>query len=230
MNTSFFRAKSFTVEGSNKCACLITGYRGRISSYKSVIRILNERGYSVIAYEHTPAVLTSGKPELLLTLVAGICDDFSEKASGYREVICVGASIGAGLCFAIQRQFPNVKFGIYAGAGVSPPETIHEAPLFYFVRKKFVRLGYDRAELQKAWSEIDILPNKRFGQTPFIMALGKKDKIVSYDKALATIHSWQEKGQPIKIIAKSRLGHVGIIRWYRSHFSELLNEAESLTL
>jgi esterase/lipase len=229
MVSPLFRVKTFRVDGTEKCACIITGYRGRIASYKRLIKILNDNGYSVIAYEHDHAVLTRGKPELLPTLVEQICADFANRAANYHKVICVGASIGAGLCFAIQRQFPNVTFGIYAGAGVSPPETVYEAPLFYFVRKRFARLGFNKAALQKAWMEVDILPTKSFAQTPFIMALGKKDKIVKYDKALATLHAWQHQGQPIQIITKPRLGHLGIIGWYKRHFSELLAAAEDLS-
>lgn len=226
MDKPLFRAKAFTVEGSDKLACIMMGYRGKISSYHIVIEILNHRGYSVIAYEHSATVLTKGDPTLLPILVRQLCDDFAKRAVGSKDIICVGASIGAGLCFAIQRQYPNVKFGIYAGAGVSPPETIYEASLFYFVRKKFAKLGYGKAELQKAWAEIDVLPDKNFSQTPFIMALGKKDRVVGYDKAMTTLHAWQEKGQSIQIITKDGLGHVGIIRWYKKHFTELLDEAE----
>jgi len=229
MSSPLFQAKTFAIEGSRKCACIITGYRGRTASYKGIIKVLNDKGYSVVAYEHSPQVFTQGNPDLLPVLVTQICDDFSERTAGFDEIICTGASLGAGLCFALQRQIPKVRFGIYAGAGVSPPETIHEAPLFYFVRRSFISLGHDRAKLQTAWAEIDILPDKNFAQTPFVMALGQKDKIVRYDKAVTTIQSWQEKGQPIRIIPKPNLGHIGVIRWYKSHFSELLAMAEGMT-
>jgi len=230
MDIPLFRVKTFRIRDAKKCACIITGYRGKISSYKRVIKLLNARGYSVVAYEYTPAVLTKGDPKLLLRLIDQICIDFANRAAGFQDIICVGASIGAGLCFAIQRQFPNVRFGVYAGAGVSPPETIQAAPLFYFIRKRFAKLGINEAELQKIWMEIDILPDKSFARTPFIMALGKKDKIVNYGKALTTLHAWQSQGQPIRIITKPRLGHIGIIHWYKNHFSELLAEAEGLSI
>jgi hypothetical protein len=230
MKTALFRTMSFPVEDSEKCACVIAGYRGRIASYKKVIEILNNRGFSVIAYEHIPGVLSSGDPQTLLKLVKLICDDFHTKSSDYKEVICIGASIGAGLCFAIQKQTPNVKYGIYAGAGVSPPENIFEVPLFYFVRKKFSRLGYTKLELKKVWSDIDIVPTKLLSQTPFVIALGKRDRIVKYGNALSTLNAWQDKGQPIKIITKPKLGHFGIIRWYKKHIEELIVEAEVLTV
>jgi Prolyl oligopeptidase family len=228
MKDQLFRSKTFAVEGSEKCACIIAGYRGKITSYAKVIKLLNDRGYTVIAYEHSPAVLTKGKPELLLQLVTGICQDFADKATSYKEIICVGASIGAGLCLAIQRQLPNVTCGIYAGAGVSPPDTIYEAPLFFLVRLKFIRRGFGKNELRKEWAEVDILPDTNFAHTPMIMVLGKNDLVVRYGKALSTLHAWQAKGQRIQILSKAGLGHVGIIRWYKHHFSELLDYAEQL--
>jgi hypothetical protein len=58
------------------------------------------------------------------------------------------------------------------------------------------------------------------------MALGKKDKVVNYQKARTTLESWQNKGQMIRIITQPSVGHLGIIRWYKKHFRELLAEAE----
>jgi hypothetical protein len=230
MDRQLFAVQKFPVEGATKCACIIAGYRGKISSYKGVIRTLNDRGYSVVAYEHDPAVLTEGKPELLPVLIRQICSDFAEQSARYKEVICVGASIGAGLCFAVQRENPKVRFGIYAGAGASPPQTVFEAPLFYFVRRKFIENGFAKAELEEKWAEVEILPERSFGTAPFIIALGKMDAVVRYEKALSTLQAWQQDGQDIRIISKQALGHVGIIRWYKSHFAELLTEAEKLNV
>jgi hypothetical protein len=229
MEKPLFRTKTYTVEGSDKLAIIMTGYRGKIVSYKKVIQHLNRKGYSVIAYEHSATVLTRGDPKLLPALVRQLCDDVARRAAGSKYIICIGASIGAGLCFAIQRRIPVARFGIYAGAGVSPPETIYEAPLFFFVRNKFAKLGYGKAELKSAWAAIDISPDNNFSQTPFIMALGKMDRVVKYDKAVATLNGWQQHGQDIQIITKARLGHFGIIRWYKNHINELLAEAERLT-
>lgn len=213
---------------TTKCACIITGYRGKIASYKKVIKLLNDKGYSVIAYEHNPIVITKGDPSLLPRLVHEICDDFAKRTVTFEEIICVGASIGAGLCFALQRQFPNVTRGIYAGAGVSPPATIYEAPLFFISRKKFAKAGYDKTKLLQAWADVDILPGNNFARTPFIIALGKKDRIVKFEKALNTLHAWKTNGQDIRIITKDSLGHMGIIRWYKKHFAELLAESEKM--
>ena len=73
-----------------------------------------------------------------------------------------------------------------------------------------------------------LTPNKNFAETPFVIALGKRDKVVAYDKALTTLHAWQDQGQSIQIITKPNLGHIGIIRWYKYHFSELLADATEL--
>ena len=79
MNNALFRTMSFPVEGSEKCACVIAGYRGKIAGYKKVIKILNNKGFSVIAYEHSPAVLTGGDPRKPLSLVEQISNDVLDK-------------------------------------------------------------------------------------------------------------------------------------------------------
>ncbi len=174
-----------------------------------------------------PSVITSGDPQRLIDLVEGICHDFEGRAQHYKSALCTGASIGAGLCFEMQRRFPIVKYGIYAGAGVSPPENIFEAPLFYFARKKFTKHGFDARRLKEAWSKIDIVPERPLNfHTPFVVALGLNDKIVKYDKALTTFKAWEGTGKPIQIITVPKTGHIGIIRWYKHHFEGLLSSAE----
>jgi hypothetical protein len=229
MNSPLFRTQSFPVEGFDKIACVITGYGGRIARYKSVIQTLNERGFTVIAYEHSLSVMTSGNPLELLNLVDGTCNDFAHKMAGYKKIICIGASAGAGLCFAMQRRMPTIQYGIYAVAGM-PGKDALKSPLFYFVRKKFNKHGFSPARLNSLWQEIDISPDDPPGRdVSFVMVLGKRDRVVSYEKAFVTLQAWQKAGVPIKIITKSSLGHLGTISWYKKHIDELLAEAEHLT-
>lgn len=83
--------------------------------------------------------------------------------------------------------------------------------------------------LTALWQEIDVSPDEPPGQNvAFVMVLGKRDRLVSYEKALATLQAWQNAGVPIKIITKSNLGHLRTIRWHKIHIDELLNEAEYL--
>src|SRR5882757_4889649 len=141
MSSPLFRTQTFPVEGSDKLACVITGYGGKIESCQSVIQTLNKRGFTVIAYEHSPSVLTSGNPQDLLNLVDGVCNDFAKKIAGYKKIICIGASAGSGLCFALQRRMPAIQYGIYAVAGMSGKDAF-ASPLFYFVRRKFNKHGF----------------------------------------------------------------------------------------
>ena len=229
MNTSLFRTQSFPVRDSEKIACVITGYGGKIKRYQSVIQTLNEQGFTVVAYEHSLSVMTSGNPHDLLNLVDGTCNDFAQKMAGYKKIICIGASAGAGLCFAMQRRMPAIQYGIYAVAGMSGKAAL-ESPLFYFVRKKFNKRGFSTAKLGSLWQEIDVSPDDPPRRdVSFVMVLGKRDRIVNHEKALATLHAWQKAGVPIKIITKPNLGHLGAIRWYKKHIDELLNEAERPT-
>jgi hypothetical protein len=229
MSSPLFRTQSFPVKGSEKLACVITGYGGKIKRYQSVIQTLNKRGFTVIAYEHSLSVMTSGNPLDLLNLVDGTCNDFTEKIAAYKKIICIGASAGAGLCFAMQRRMPAIQYGIYAVAGM-PGKDALESPLFYFVRKKFNKHGFNAAKRNNLWREIDISPDDPPGRhVAFVMVLGERDRIVSYEKALATLRAWQQADVPIKIITKPGLGHLGTIRWYKQHIDELLTEAEHLT-
>jgi hypothetical protein len=228
MGTPLFRVQLFSVEGSAKVACVIPGYGGKITGYRSLIQTLNKRGFTVIAYEHSKSVITSGNPHDLLNLVDGICNDFAERVAKYKKIICIGASAGAGLCFVLQKRIPAIHYGVYAVAGMSGKEAL-ESPLFYFVRKKFNKHGFSSARLNSLWQEIDISPaDPPQRSVSFVMVLGKRDRLIRYEKALATLHAWQKAGVPIRIITRSGLGHLGTIRWHKEHIGELLDEAEEL--
>ncbi|HTH72381.1 MAG TPA: hypothetical protein VL737_03415 [Candidatus Pristimantibacillus sp.] len=229
MNAPLFRTQSFPVEGSEKVACVIAGYGGKIKSYQGVIQTLNEQGFAVVAYEHSPSVMTSGDPHDLLSLVDGICNDFAARIDGYKKIICIGASAGSGLCFALQRRMPAIQYGIYAVAGMSGKDAL-KSPLFYFVRRKFNKRGFSAARLNSLWQEIDISadsPPRR--DLSFVMVLGKRDRLIRYKQALATLQAWRSAGVPIKIITRPHSGHLGTIKWHKKHIHELLAEAEYLT-
>lgn len=228
MNNPLFRSQLFSVKGSGKLACVITGYGGKIKGYQNVIETLNKRGFTVVAYEHSSSVLTSGNPHDLLRLVDGTYKDFAKRAAGYKKIICVGASAGAVLCFALQRRMSAIQYGIYAVAGMPGKDAI-ASPLFYFVRRRFSKQGFNVNMLNSLWHEIDVSPDSPPQQdVAFVVVLGRRDRLVSYEKALATLQAWQKAGVPIKIITKSSLGHLGTIRWYKQHIDELLDEAERL--
>jgi hypothetical protein len=229
MNSPLFRTQSFLVEGSEKIACVIACLGGKIKSYQKIIQTLNNRGFAVIAYEHSSSVATGGNPYDLLNLIDGICNDFEKKITGYKKIICIGASAGAGLCFTLQKRMSAIQYGIYAVAGMSGKDAF-KSPLFYFVRKKFSKHGFSTDNLNSLWQEIDVSPDKPPQQhVAFVMVLGKRDWLVSYKKALATLEAWQRTGVPIKIITRHNLGHIGAIRWHKEHIAELLDEAERLT-
>jgi hypothetical protein len=229
MNSSLFHTQSFPVKNSNKLACVITGYGGKIKNYKSVVQTLNNQGFAVIAYEHSLSVLSSGNPNDLLELVDGTCNDFASRIASYKKIICVGASAGAGLCFAMQRRIAAIQYGVYAVAGI-PGKDALKLPLFYFVRRRFHKHGFDAAKLNSLWRDIDISPDDPPEQNiSFVMVLGKRDRVVNYEKALATLQAWQSASIPIKIITQPKLGHFGTIKWYKEHIEELLTEGEQLT-
>ncbi len=228
MTTPLFQAQSFPVKGSKKIACLITGYRGKITGYESVIKALNERGFTVIGYEYSSSVLTNCDPPEVMSLLDGIYNDFAARAKGYKKIICTGASAGAGLCLALQKRMPAMQYGVYAGAG-EPGEDVIERPLFYLARKKFSKNGFDAEKVKSFLQELDITPSKPPRQhLPFVIVLGKRDKFVRYQKALAALQSWQQAGVPINIITRPDLGHMGVIAWYKEHIGELLDDAERL--
>jgi hypothetical protein len=158
----------------------------------------------------------------------GMIGDFAKRAENFDNVICLGASVGSGIGFNLQRRISKVKFGVYAAGGASPSASIFKAPLFFFVRKKFLKNGYDAKKLKSAWKDVEILPEEPPSKTsPFLIVLGKRDKIIPLKRALQTLVPWQKAGVPIIIKTRAGRGHAGTIKWYKQHINELIDEAEA---
>lgn len=216
MNSQLCKNAFFPAGDKKQIVCLVAGYRGKISGYQKVIDHLNKEGYAVAAYEHSPKVLSNGNPDDLIQLIDAIAGDFTEKSSGYTKKICISVSMGTGMCLNLHTKVPGITYGIYAAAGISAAKSVFHSPLFFTVRKAFIKNGVDEKMLAKAWDHLEIIPervpNKK---VPFVIALGKRDLLVSFSEARNTMLAWQKAGVPIRIIPVPRAGHTGTIRWLK---------------
>lgn len=225
---TFYKSKTYAVPESRKVACLVTGYYEPISAYRVAVRQLNERGFTVVVYMLYPKVIRSGNPQTLLDAIQALIADFSAHAQNADEVMCAGASMGAGIALSVQQALPTVRYGIYAVAGVSPSASIFDMPLFYAARKKFMQAGYDAAALMQIWQQHEIMPElPPRTDSPIVMTLSTQDRIVDYSKAIATLKAWQNAGVPVHVITRPRYGHLMTIRWFKHHIAELLDIAEA---
>jgi hypothetical protein len=207
-----FRTQTFAANSKQrKLAALICGYGGKIEQFKPAIVALNVAGYDVEAYEYDTAVLSRGRPEDYIELVGIITKDVAVKAHN------------------VQRRLPQVKFGLYTSAGVPLSQCVFHALPFRLVRRQFKKNGYDEEQLAAVWQEIDVLRNKPpVTDTPFVVVVGRRDKIVCYTIATNTLRHWQAEGVTLHILTKRFLGHRGTIAWFKHNIPEMLTIAQSL--
>lgn len=93
-------------------------------------------------------------------------------------MICLGASIGTGIGFNLQRALPEIQYGLFAVAGESPSASIFQAPIFFMIRKAFRKNGWDAESLKKAWHDYEITPERPPRATsPFVIVLGRQEKL-----------------------------------------------------
>ena len=227
MTEALFTTQTFAVDGTDKVAGVVLGFRAKIKRYAKLIKMLQAQGYSVIIYEFDPLAITGGDPYMVPKLIDGIVEDFRAKIKDYDQVICIGMSVGAGIGFYLQKVVPEIRWAIYAVAGVSPSERVFGASLFFSARKAFVNNGFTEAKLREIWHKYEVSPDEPLTRTtPFVMVLGARDKIVKYDQAMTTLRAWQAAGVPIQIITKQVLGHSATIKWLKKNITTLLKLAE----
>jgi len=232
MSAVEFRAREYG-EGHNQImASVVAGFDGKIEQFEPAIQALMDSGHDVVAYEYDNDLLTAGRAELLPDTIAAIGQDFARRAAEYKVHRHVGASLGAGLAWNLQKQSAEVMPGLYAAASISVATLVmrnapFRAVVRYFhkvdVRKEFLRHGTDEVDLRVAWSEIHQPP-----ASPFAVVWGGRDYIVRPKEVGNVVKRWDAAGQRYASRMLARKGHTGVIKWFTNNVPAMINLAETL--
>lgn len=209
--------------GSDKLASFTAGYKGRIAEFLPAIQRLQAEGYDVVAYDYSSDVFAGGTPERLLEILDVICKDFQRRSAGYATVRHTGVSLGGGVAWHLQKHEAPERLlpGIFVAAGANPAHLIFHNPVFRRERQRFLMHGYDEVKLVAAWRDLLTPP-----QTPFLLALGWLDPIVTAREMLYRLRAWQSAGYPVTAIFRKLSSHSGMQHWFASHVHDLLQLAD----
>ncbi len=222
-------------ESDHSIVALVAGFASSSGSGKDLDRAaidLAANGNTVIRYTHPIDILGSGDPYLLNTLIEEISEDFHERSIGFQAVRYCGVSLGGAVAAQMQRHDDSSERGYYAATGGNLAD-IATSPWFNFlveqnqhvkIAQEFKKHGYDRDDLASIWSELQTAP-----ATPFTVALGGIDRIVSQRAARANLKRWQAKNNDIEVMTAPFATHIDTIQRFDRTLGRLvLNETERL--
>lgn len=222
-------------ESDHSIVALVAGFASSSGSGKDLDQAaidLAANGNTVIRYTHPIDILGSGDPYLLNTLIEEISEDFHERSIGFQAVRYCGVSLGGAIAAQMQRHDDNPERGYYAATGGNLAD-IATSPWFNFlveqnqhvkIAQEFKKHGYDRDGLAAVWSELQTAP-----ETPFTVALGGIDRIVSQRAARANLKRWQAQNNGIEVMTAPFATHIDTIQRFDRTLGRLvLNEAERL--
>ncbi len=230
MSAVEFRIREFGNGNSSTAVALVAGFDGKIVDFEQTARDLVGRGNDVIAYDYEPDALISGDPELLPAMIGDISNDFLGRTSEYARRRYAGASMGAGVCFNMQRADEKALPGIYGGAGCDTAHLVMSNLLFRGLvrafhhgidpKKEFELKGYGEADLWEIWKDLHVPP-----PSGFAVALGGMDFIVRTREVMPKIETWKTDIN-IQVHLLRRLGHTGVIKWFADNAPFMLDLAD----
>ena len=176
-------------------------------------------------YEYDAAIFREGDAKKLPTFIDGVDAHFSSLSEMYDRKLYSGVSFGGLIGFNMQRRAAGRQPGLYAATGLSLSHSIHDSLALRLlgVRRKYSEQGYQENDLIETWRDIDVLPtNPPSNDKSVCVALGGMDWIINFRKAWSNLEAWERQGVPVNVITKLRLGHTGIINWYKDNIASML--------
>lgn len=213
----------------NGLACYVVGYGGKIKSYSSAIKQLQVAGYDVRIYEYSKTVFTSGNPKVLLKIIDAITTEIDAMSEKYKEVVCMGISLGSFIAFNVQKRIKKAHVGVYADAGISVAHAIYTARVFRGVAKTFSDNGYTEHSLSREWHLVDIMPldpYKLSANKTLTIFNGTLDRVVKIKDARTNMEIWKSEGTNVELIVKPLHGHLTIGVWFIKNTKKVLRIAQ----
>jgi predicted alpha/beta hydrolase family esterase len=164
----------------------------------------------VFTYSYGSEVARGGDPSALPALIDAIQVDVQDKISDTdpARVRIVGASLGALVGYNLQQRLDLQLPGLYTSAGVNAASNVMRNPIFRSARKAFTANKVGIHELNRAWEDIDMDPNKP-GAVPAIFAISRLDPVVPYPYANRNLKAWQQAGARIRVLPSWIVRHEG---------------------
>jgi hypothetical protein len=209
--------------GDPDMVSIVAGYEGKIEHFEQAAKSLAQAGNDVAVFEYCTDVFLSGDPAVLPRVIHGIGQASAELAAGHASWRGAGASLGVGVVWNAQKEFPAevVRPGLYAAGGSNAARLIFGNPYLRKARDKFRANGYERDDLIETWQEIHKPP-----VTPLTIALGGLDVFVTRREVMNNVRRWQQDGLPVRAFTRPLRGHTGMIHWFNANILELQRIAD----
>ena len=225
MATEFW-AKEFDGGGQPSAAAIVAGMKGKEPvNFDTAARDLVREGHDVVVYEYDD-LFAHGDPNELPALIEAISIDFELRTADHARKRYAGYSLGAGIAYNLQkRTAAETDTGLIVSGGTQAAENLFENPVFKMLGlpQRFRKNGYDRPDVEALWSDMQRPPI-----TPFVVAFGGLDVVVSYRQSLKMRKLWTSMGVPLSAITRPFTGHEGMKRWFNDNVPTMLERAKAL--
>lgn len=212
---------------SDEAVALVTGFAGKVADLEQAACDLAATGRDAVLYTYDPRILLAGDAELLPNFIDTLNTDFLTRTADHPRKRFVGVSLGGAIAANMQKLHDNPEYSLYAATGGDAAELVLRNRLFGAVvlavhhvniRQAYAHHGYELADLQERWKELQALP-----PTPFTVVLGGMDYIVRERKIRSDVALLQAERSDVRVIRKPWLGHTGTIKWLNTHAASLLS-------
>ncbi len=190
-------------------------YRTEIAQLSLVIRRFRKASFIVVAYDFNPSVFKQADLALLPQLIEAVTRDIQGvikyyKAEGMREVGFMASSLGGFITYNVLAHIPDFNWGVFNTAG-NVWLGVWEFPE---LREAYIERGYQLADLEKAWAEVQFPTFEHDLTGNYYLFLGSsRDKVAPLQRIESDIARLTQAGATTVIEKRLPLGHNATIGW-----------------
>jgi predicted esterase YcpF (UPF0227 family) len=168
-------------------------------------------GYRVMAFEYDADVISGGQPQKMLDTADELTRLIKADMKGRKVAGIYGVSLGSYFGFNLMIR-TGINRTILNTGPASLVGIVWDPPAYEVTRQRYLKNGYDRAALAKAWSPMEAESLLDWPEDPRLLCMNSKgDQVVTYDNVTRTKKIVKSYGVKLSEVTSRRPGHAGAI-------------------
>lgn len=204
----YYNYKTYPTPNSQAVIFFAAPLGVKLKQLRWTIRSLQKAGYTVVAYDADPQILTTGELTLLRTTADKVARDIRDQIKAYRSGGChdfgfFGSSLGALMMYYGVATIPELRWGVLNASG-DGAEALWRHPK---LRALYEELDIKPDQLEHAWHKL--LKPKFINMTGkrVLFVSSNKDKILPRADIEPLIAPLQQKGAKVDVMELNIWGH-----------------------
>lgn len=204
----YYNYKTYPAPDSRAVIFFAAPFGVKLKQLRWTIRSLQKAGYTVVAYDADPQILTSGDLKLLRSTADKVARDIRDQIKAYRSGGCndfgfFGSSLGALMMYYCVATIRELRWGVLSASG-DGAEALWRHPK---LRALYQELEIGPDELEHAWQKLLKPKFLNMSHKRILFVSSTKDKILPRSDLEPLVVPLRQNGAKVDIIELNIWGH-----------------------